>query len=236
MPDRRLAVAAIVALIFASLARSLRGVTRSGALAGMMVCFVLYASAGWAAFVALLSVFVLAWTTTRLGSDRKRSLGTAERPEGRKASQVMANLGMATACALAYAASGRAVSLLALCSALAEAAADTVSSEIGQASRGKTRLITTWAEVEPGTDGGITLAGTLAGIAAAMAVSLTCVLSGLIPPAWFPVAAAAASGGMVADSILGACLERRGWLNNDATNFLGTAVAVGLSLLTLLDR
>jgi uncharacterized membrane protein len=41
---------------------------------------------------------------------------------------------------------------------------------------------------------------------------------------------------MVADSILGACLERRGWLNNDATNFLGTSVAVGLSLLILLAR
>lgn len=229
-------MAAIVAVIFASLARALRGVTRSGAVAGMLVSFVLYAAAGLPAFAGLLSVFVLAWTTTRLGSDRKRRLGTAERPDGRKASQVLANLGMATVSALAYAVSLRALWLLAIASALAEAAADTVSSELGQASRGRTRLITTWAEVEPGTDGGVTLRGTLSGVAAAMAVSLTCVLAGLIPRGWFPVAALAAAGGMVADSILGACLERRGWLNNDATNFLGTSVAVGLSLLILLAR
>jgi uncharacterized membrane protein len=41
------------------------------------------------------------------------------------------------------------------------------------------------------------------------------------------------SGGVVGlgfDSLLGATLERRGWLNNDAVNFLSTASAAGFAL------
>jgi uncharacterized membrane protein len=40
-----------------------------------------------------------------------------------------------------------------------------------------------------------------------------------------------AAGGLFADSLLGATAERRGWLNNDAVNFLSTfaaAVIAGL--------
>jgi uncharacterized membrane protein len=38
-------------------------------------------------------------------------------------------------------------------------------------------------------------------------------------------AALGAAGGLFADSLLGATAERRGWLNNDAVNFLSTLVA-----------
>jgi uncharacterized membrane protein len=31
------------------------------------------------------------------------------------------------------------------------------------------------------------------------------------------------------DSVLGATLERRGWINNDAVNFLSTASAAGFA-------
>jgi uncharacterized membrane protein len=34
----------------------------------------------------------------------------------------------------------------------------------------------------------------------------------------------------VADSFLGALVERRGWLRNDVVNFLGTATAVWTAL------
>ena len=83
----------------AVLARWLRGVTTAGALAGALCCFVLYAGGGSGAFAALITVFALAWITTRLGYQRKQKLGIAENRDGRKGSQVLANLGVATACA-----------------------------------------------------------------------------------------------------------------------------------------
>jgi uncharacterized protein (TIGR00297 family) len=218
-------IAVVVTVVFSALARWLRGVSLSGTLAGAAVCFLLYVGAGPGAFVALVSVFALTWISTRFGYRRKQTLGTAEQPAGRTALQVLANLAVAASCATLSAFTGRAFFLLAVSAALSEAAADTVSSELGQARSVRARLITTWEEVPAGTDGGVSWAGTLAGIAAAIAVSLVCVLTGLIPIKWFGVSVAGAVAGMVTDSYLGALMERRRLITNDAVNFLGTLAA-----------
>jgi uncharacterized protein (TIGR00297 family) len=224
--------ALIVTVVFAALARWVRGVSLSGAIAGGAVCFLLYAGVGLGAFVALVSVFALTWVSTRFGYRRKEKLGTAERLDGRTALQVLANLAVAAGCAGLWAlTAGRAVVLLALSAALSEAAADTVSSELGQARCAKARLITTWEEVAAGTDGGVSWAGTVAGIAAAVVVSLVCVFAALVPLRWLGISIVAAVTGMIADSFLGAVMERRKLLNNDAVNFLGTLIAAGVASL-----
>ena len=229
---RPLWTAGVVTVIFTALGRWVRGVSFSGAIAGAAVCFLLYAGAGPGAFVALVSVFALTWLSTRFGYRRKEKLGTAERLDGRTALQVLANLAVAAICAgLSAFTAEKAVCLLAVSAALSEAAADTVSSELGQARNEKARLITTWQEVPAGTNGGVSWAGTLAGIVAATAVSWVCVLAGLVPLKWLGISIAAAIAGMVADSFLGALLERRALLNNDAVNFLGTLIAASTAFL-----
>ena len=210
---------------FAALGYVVHGVSRSGAVAGAMVCLALFASAGPAAFVALLTLFVITWIATRIGRSRKVRLGTAERGEGRKASQVLANLGVVTLCAICYAIRGEDWWLVAIAAAMAEAAADTVSSELGQAFSRRALLITSLERVPPGTDGGISLRGTASGVLAAIVMSGMCVLAGLIPQRAAGVAAIAGVVGMLVDSFLGAWFERARQLSNDAVNFLGTATA-----------
>jgi uncharacterized protein (TIGR00297 family) len=224
--EGRWVVAGLLTVAFTALARMVRGVTNTGALAGAVSCFVLYVGGGPGAFAGLITVFALAWITTRLGYARKQKLGTAEHREGRKASQVLANLGVATACAAASVVShNRTVFLLAIAAALSEAAADTVSSEVGQAFGEEARLVTTWRSVPAGTDGGVSLIGTAAGIAAAGVVSSVCLLGGLLTLQGLAISIGAAILGMIADSFLGAGLERRGLVNNDLVNFLGTLIA-----------
>jgi uncharacterized protein (TIGR00297 family) len=224
--EGRWVIGSLLTVAFAALARSMRGVTNSGALAGAVISFLLYLGGGPGAFAGLITVFGLTWITTRIGYQRKLKLGTAERREGRKASQVLANLGVAAACvALSLFSANRALFLLAMAAALSEAAADTVSSELGQAFGDQPRLITTWRAVSAGTDGGVSLIGTLAGAVAAGIVSLVCVLGGLLPPAWLPISISAAILGMIADSFLGASLERHHMVNNDSVNFLSTLIA-----------
>ena len=96
---------------------------------------------------------------------------------------------------------------------------------MGQAFGEKARLVTTWSFVPPGTDGAVSLVGTLAGVVAAGIVSSVCLVGGLLPLRWLAISVGAAILGMVADSFLGAWLERRHLINNDSVNFLSTVAA-----------
>ena len=184
----------------------------------------------------------------RASAERKAQLGTAEGRQGRNAAQIAANLGFAALLAeelvriwisdglrIAPSLVHPQLAFAPMLAALAEAAADTVSSEIGQILGGRPRLITSFRQVEPGTDGAISLAGTLAGLAAGCVVAAIGTVSLGGDASLFWLASAGAVFGLLFDSLLGALLERRGWLNNDAVNFLSTisAAAFALALTTL---
>ena len=221
-----------VTVVFAALGRAVRGVTSGGALAGAAMCFALLLGAGRGGFAALLTVFLLTWASTRFGYSRKTRLGTAESRAGRNALQVLANLGVAGACALLYA--FRLPNdewLIAMCAALAEASADTTSSEIGQAIGGAPVLITNWRRVAPGTNGALTAVGTAAGIVASAVVALVCWMMGIVEQRGAIVCAGAGGAGMLADSVLGATLERRDLLGNNGVNFVSTGIAAALAFL-----
>lgn len=219
-----LAIPLGITVAFAVAAWLARGVDVSGALAGSSVAFVL-AARDLRMFWTLLLVFALTLAATRAGQWRKRRLRAAEDARGRSSSQVMANLGLA---GLVVALAPAGWQLLAL-AALAEVAADTCSSEIGMAFPGKTVLLTSWKPVAPGIDGGISLHGTATAVAAAALVALTARFFRLVPSHFAPAIIYAGILGMLVDSLLGALLERRGYLNNDLVNLLSTGAAVGIA-------
>jgi uncharacterized protein (TIGR00297 family) len=194
----------------------------------------------------VLAVSLLAWLATKLGRRKKEQLGTAEDRRGRSAAQVAANLGVAALVSsevvqdwlmdthwLFRAPLAPTPVFAIMLAALAEAAADTVSSEIGQVLGGRPRLITTLRAADPGVDGAISLVGTFAGVIAAGIVAGigTLALGGNLALFW--IGGAGAVFGLFFDSLLGATLERRGWLNNDGVNFLSTASAAGFALMVL---
>jgi uncharacterized protein (TIGR00297 family) len=220
---------------FGLLVWRLRSATGPAAAMGSVICLNILLgqwagrgvpSAGWrdTGLPALLALFVLTFAATRFGRARKEAMGTAEAKTGRRASQVIANLGVAGLCAGA----GATVWMAACVAALAEATADTVSSEMGQAFAGsqwgKTLLITTGKPVAAGTDGGVSVAGTLLGMTGAL------VTVGLSPFAQaggslLLTVFGAGCAGLIFDSMLGATVERRGWLGNDLVNFTSTVFA-----------
>ncbi len=193
----------------------------------------------------LLAVFLLTFAATKIGRAKKEQLGTAEAKRGRNAAQIAANLGVAALAGFPIAAftphniltnSFEAVASFAALTALAEAAADTVSSEIGQVLGGEPRLITTLKRVPKGTDGGITMAGTMAGAVAALIVVAIGFWamhgSRSLLGNWQSICLSAGGGifGLLFDSLLGATLERKGLLNNDAVNFLSTGSAIAFTM------
>src|SRR5689334_9724967 len=196
---RRFLTALAITAGFALLAWFAGGVDLSGALAGSAVAFIM-AVRDLRMFLALLVVFAVTLAATRVGHARKLQLRTAEPPGGRTAAQAMANLGIA---ALVVAVAGKAWPVLAL-AALAEAAGDTSSSELGMAFPGKTLLVTNFKSVPAGTDGGISLFGTVAALLGAASVAVAAVLTSLVPLSQIAIIILAGFFGIVIDSLLGA--------------------------------
>ncbi|HEY0875770.1 MAG TPA: DUF92 domain-containing protein [Vicinamibacterales bacterium] len=212
-----------------------RTVTISGMLTGFLLGTVIFVATGAEGWILLLVCFASAVVTSRIGLARKHALGIAEEKGGRRGGgNAFANTGVAAIAAilvlLSYAHTQAAIAFVA---ALVAGASDTVASEIGKAFGKRTFLVTTLRMVRPGTPGAMSLEGTVAGIAAAAALSAVASALGLMPVAFvIPVTLAATAGALV-ESALGATLEPRGVLNNDLLNFINTAVAafaaIGLS-------
>jgi uncharacterized protein (TIGR00297 family) len=240
---RPLRIASAVPLLcsfgFAVVVWLLRSATLPAAGVGFLICAILArVPTVWTGFSslpvyqpaipALIVLFVLTFAATRFGRKKKERRGVAEARSGRRASQIVANLGVAALCALIGCYDG-------CIAALAEATADTVSSEIGQALGGPTWMLTTFRRVASGRDGGVSVAGTAAGIVGAGIV----VAAGSSHHALWPektLVFAAACAGLFFDSLLGATVEKRGWMGNDLVNFASTLAAAVLPYLWLIAR
>jgi uncharacterized protein (TIGR00297 family) len=113
---------------------------------------------------------------------------------------------------------------------VATAAADTCSSEVGKAYGRRTFLITSFRPVPPGTEGAVSLEGTLGGLAGGAIVASVGALCGLFGwPAAILVAIAGLLGSL-AESVIGTVAEKRGWLDNDLLNALNTAIGGGIAV------
>ena len=220
----------LVTAAFASLAYALGMISRSGALGGFLVGTAIYASLGPRGF-AVLALFVVAGSLlTRLGYGSKQRSGIAQEHGGRRSARnALANCAVATLCAILAAATGSETLTAAFVASLGAAFADTAESEIGQLFSRTPRLITTLQKVPPGTDGAISLPGTLAGVGAAGLTAILALALGLLgTPGSALVVAIAAFLGTIADSLIGDLLPRAG---NELTNVLCTLVAALLALI-----
>jgi uncharacterized protein (TIGR00297 family) len=228
----RLLPAVLVNAGFAAVAYLEGAVTWSGVVAGCAIGMAVYLGAGWEGWVMLLATFAAAVVTSKIGWQRKKALGIEEDREGRRgAGNALANcLVAAVAAILAITSPYQAAAWLALVTALTAGAADTVASEIGKAWGRRTFLVVGFRPVPPGTSGAISLEGTSANVIAAIALAALGAALGLIPTNAILFVVIGALAGSFVESALGATLESPGILNNDVLNFIGTAVAVGVTL------
>jgi len=109
--------------------------------------------------------------------------------------------------------------------AIATATADTLASEIGI--HQTPRLITTLKKVPSGTDGAVSILGTVVGIIGAGVIGIAAIILGINPDPnnlflTLEIAIISGTVGCFMDSILGAVLERRNLINNEHVNLLAT--------------
>jgi uncharacterized protein (TIGR00297 family) len=234
--------AVAVNLVVSGLAWAARSVKPSGAAAGFFIGVITCAFGGWRAYVILLLFFVLATGATKVGFERKAARRIAQEEGGRRSARhAVANCGVpAFAAFLSAVTPHERLFLIGLAAALATAAFDTVSSELGQVYGRHPFLITSFKRVPAGTDGAVSVEGTLAGLAAAGVLALSALGFGMMGSSGWKGASAVVAGafaGTTFESYLGAISRGSGaasesFVDNEAMNFIntlvGALVAMGL--------
>lgn len=247
---------AAVAAIIGALASRARLLSPAGAVAATAMG-ALAVGAGWSWGILLVVFFTLTSAVSAYGAERKQALtrDVIEKGATRDAVQVLSNGGVFGLTALLWMATRDPLWMAAGAGALSAAAADSWATEIGMALGGEPRSIISGRRVAPGTSGGVTVAGSLGGLAGAAVVAGTMLIIDW-PLIAAPAAFLAGVSGMTLDSVLGATLQARmlcpacgteterkvhrcgaptrllrgaAWMDNDTVNALATLAGAAMA-------
>ncbi|HEY0054566.1 MAG TPA: DUF92 domain-containing protein [Pedobacter sp.] len=201
---------------------------------GGILAFIIYAGCGFVGISLLTTFFLLGTLATVWKFEKKQQLHLAEENHGRRtAGQVVANTGVAGLLgflSLQLPNEARILTLM-LAASYSSALSDTLSSEMGNL-YGKTyyNILTLKRDIK-GLNGVVSLEGGVFGLLGSVIIATVYIIfTGWQKEFWFIIVAGTI--GNLFDSVLGASVERRGLVGNNAVNILNTAIAaLGMFLL-----
>lgn len=219
--------------------------TTAGYLHAWVLGVIVWGCLGWQGYAVVMFYFLVGSGVTRIGMAEKEAQGIAEKRSGARGPEnVWGSALTGTLCALGVlaAASGTMGNsgkfwiprlILGYVASFSTKLSDTTASEVGKAYGKRTFLITTLQPVSRGTEGAVSLEGTVAGIVASAAIALVAWGIGMISPwgvLWCMVAALIAT---TLESLIGATLQSQfTWLTNEVVNgintLIGAIVAIAL--------
>ncbi len=191
---------------------------------------------GWQGYAVVMFYFLVGSGATQIGLAQKEAAGIAEKRSGARGPEnVWGSALTGTLCALATLVAPpayREFLLLGYVASLSTKLSDTCASEVGKAYGQRTFLITTLQPVPRGTEGAISLEGTLAGVVGSLAIALVGWGVGLISLwgiGWCVLAAFIATN---LESLIGATLQSRlSWLTNEVVNGINTLLGAIAAIL-----
>ncbi|MGF1542120.1 MAG: TIGR00297 family protein [Pleurocapsa sp.] len=210
--------------------------TPAGYIHAWILGVLVWGTLGWQGYIVVMFYFLLGSAVTFVGMAEKEAEGIAEERSGaRGPGNVWGSALTGTICALATLWSNEPLQellILGYVASFATKLSDTVASEIGKAFGKRTFLITTLKPVPRGTEGAVSLEGTLAGIVASVVIAMLAWGIGMISllgVVWCIVAAFIAT---TIESLIGATLEAKfTWLTNDLVNFTNTLIGAIAAML-----
>ncbi|MEM6717375.1 MAG: TIGR00297 family protein [Cyanobacteria bacterium P01_C01_bin.147] len=202
---------------------------------------------GWRGYVVVMVYFLVGTAVTRIGMAEKEAAGIAEKRSGvRGPENVWGSALTATVCALGVllTSNGILVGLspkwmalfsLGYVASFATKLSDTSASEVGKAYGKRTFLITTLQPVPAGTEGAVSLEGTLAGVVGSAVIAVVGWATGMITLLGVALCLVAALIATNLESVIGATLqEKLPWLTNELVNIINTTIgaiaAISLAL------
>ena len=227
--------ALIVNLILISLAQRLPLLTKSGWIHAGVLGTLLWGCLDWPGWTSVVIYLVLGSTVTKIGYKYKEKAGIAESRGGSRGPEnLWGSAAIGTILALLIALGGdRFILLVGFAASFAAKLADTFGSEIGKRWGRNTFLITSFRPVPAGTDGAISLEGTLASVLGSflMALSMAIVFQDSLPPFILLITLCGFLGTLF-ESVIGALVQGKfRWLTNELVNALQTAIAALIAML-----
>ncbi|MFH1752429.1 MAG: DUF92 domain-containing protein [archaeon] len=211
MLELELLLVIVVLVVVSFIALTRKWVGKKTTLIAIIVSLIVYFLGNFYAFLALVTFFLVGEGTTRL----MRKNG--KKHDRRNISNLLGNSGAAVL-ALLFG------SIPAFFGCMSCALSDTMSSEIGQTSKKKPWMITTFKKVTTGTDGAVSALGLIAGLTGAIIIGIIYFLFDLNLIGMGIIIFAGFAGHLI-DSFLGATLERKKVIGNTTVNFLACAVS-----------
>ena len=219
-----------------SLAQRFPLLTRAGWCHAGILGTVLWGSLAWRGWLAVVAYLVLGSLVTKLGFARKQELGLAEGRGGRRGPENVwgsAFTGLVLALLIAARIGSPTLLLIGFSASFAAKLADTFGSEIGKRWGRNTLLITNLRPVPAGTEGAVSVEGTLASAVGSLLMTIVMALFGLLHSgAAFALVLVVGFIATLLESLLGALgQDRWPWLSNELVNGLQTAWAAGLAII-----
>ena len=206
---------------------------------------IVWGALGWRAYAVTLFYFFVGSAVTKVGMIQKEAAGIAEARGGiRGPGNVWGSALTGAVCALcivimqliyptdaALLSAWQGLFALGFVASLSTKLSDTTATEIGKAYGQRTFLITTLQPVPRGTEGAVSLEGTLAGVLGSLALAVVAWGVGLISLGGVGICAIAAFGATSVESLIGATVEEKlSWLTHDLVNIINTTIGAGIAI------
>lgn len=211
--------------------------TPAGWLHAWILGTLLGACLGWRGWLAVVLYLVLGSAVTRLGLAHKRAAGLAEKRDGRRGPENVwgsAATGALLALLSTLPGAPKAMLLTGFVASFAAKLGDTCGSEIGKRWGRRTISLTRLRPVPAGTEGAVSLEGTVASLVGAAVFAGLAVVLGLLPQTLLPSLTLLAWLATLVESLIGAELQPRlAWLSNEAVNASMTLLSALLAMALL---
>eukprot|EP00262_Sarcandra_glabra_P014265 TRINITY_DN4131_c2_g1_i1.p1 TRINITY_DN4131_c2_g1~~TRINITY_DN4131_c2_g1_i1.p1 ORF type:complete len:334 (+),score=52.21 TRINITY_DN4131_c2_g1_i1:32-1003(+) len=216
------------------------GLSVSGIGAAFLLGTLTWRAFGVSGFLLVAVYFVIGTAATKVKITQKEAQGVAEKRRGRRGPGSVIGSSVA-GCVCAFLSinniGGAAFSglwQLGFVASFCTKLSDTVSSEIGKAYGKTTYLVTTFKVVPRGTEGAVSVEGTVAGLLASIVLAGVGCFMGQVDVPEAVICVIASQIANFGESVIGAALqEKEGfrWLNNDAVNVINISLGSILAML-----
>jgi len=212
--------------------------TKGGWISAGILGTILWGCLSWQGWISVVIYLLFGSLVTKIGYKFKKELGIAEKRDGRRGPENVwgsAATGLFFAIMTKFNLANIVFFKIGFAASFAAKLADTFGSEIGKRFGKETYLITSLKKVKRGTEGGISLEGTLASVLGSIFMSFVMLLLSIISTKYhFIIVAISGFLATLSESVIGAKFQNKYKLSNEMVNAIQTSIASAFAIFSLL--